>query len=253
MRGRGLTVLLCGVLACTMVQPARAEMNDRLSQQKFGAISAGEYLAGDRVHFSLTRYRGEFLMHIAGETETYVVYADYGSLGGRVLRYDSGAVAIQVAGWGAMTLYPDSAPGGLPAMRSGEAQAPSLPSVTLGALTGAADDEAAHLAYVRDVHIGFTADWNAFAGDGGARAFLYDTLGNTARGIARFTASSAGREVFAQRISTVRFQPAGKPLIQVSGRTLVVTFNPSQGYMGRASSRAIAFALGKLFRVPTPN
>jgi hypothetical protein len=51
----------------------------------------------------------------------------------------------------------------------------------------------------------------------------------------------------------VHMQTSDKPIIQMNGKTLIVTFNPRQGYMGRASSRAIAFALGKLFFVPTPN
>jgi hypothetical protein len=48
-------------------------------------------------------------------------------------------------------------------------------------------------------------------------------------------------------------QTSERPAIQMNGKTLIVTFNPRQGYTGRASSRAIAFALGKLFSVPTPN
>jgi hypothetical protein len=250
---RGFAVLLCASLGCLFALPAAAEMNDRLSQQRFGAISSGEYLAGDRLHFSLSRYRGELLMRVNGEPEIYVLYADYGTLGGRVLRYDSGAVAIQVAGWGAMTIYTDNQPDGLPAMRTGDAATPNLPAVSQSLLLSTADDEAAHLAYVRDVHLTFAADWNAFAGDSAARALMYDTLENTARGVARFTATPVRRDAFAQRISIVRIQTATKPLIQISGHTLIVTFNPAQGFMGRASSRAIAFALGKMFRQPMPN
>lgn len=247
MFARGVAVLLCALVVCGIAQPSRAELNDRLSQQRFGSVSPGEYQAGDRVHFSLTRFRGEFLMHIAGEPETYVVYADYGSLGGKVLRYDSGAIAIQVAGWGAMTLYTDGQPGGLPVTRLGDAQQPQLPVVSQSALVSAAEDEAAHLAYVRDVHLSFAGDWNMLAADAASRALLFDTIGNTARGIARFAATGARRDAFAQRVSVVRFQTANKPLIQLNGRTLVVTYNPIQGYMGRASSRAISFALGKMF------
>lgn len=250
---RGLAVLFCAMMGWLCLQPASAELNDRLSQQRFGAIAAGEYLAGDKVHFALLRYHGAFLMHLNGEAEVFVLYADYGSLGSRVLRYDSGAIAIQVAGWGAMTLYPDNQPEGLPAIRVGEAPTPNLPNVSQSLLLSAADDEAAHLAYVRDIHLNFSADWNALAGDPGGRAIVYDTMSNTARGIARFTANGTSREAFAQRISSVRIQPAAKPLIQIVGRTLLVTYNPGQGFMGRASSRAIAFALGKLFRLQTPN
>lgn len=236
-----------------MARPALAEVNDRLSQQRIGAITSGEFVAGDSQRFTLARYRGEFLMRLAGDPETYVLYADYGSMGGRVLRYDSGAVAIQVAGWGSMTIYPDAKPDGLPAMRTGDAQSLSIGSVSQAQLLGAAEDEASHIAYVSGVRISFTADWNSYSGDSAWRAQLYDTLENTSRGIIRLSANPAARAAFAQRISTVHFQISNKPLIQITGRTLIVTFNPRQFYMGRASSRAIAFALGKILRTPVPN
>lgn len=258
MPGRGFVQLLCASLCCAslyggLAAPAQAEMNDRLSQQHFGTISSGDFVAGDSVHFQLARYHGEYLMRVTGDPETYVLYADYGPLGGRVLRYDSGATAIQVAGWGAMTLYTDSKPDGLPAMRTGDTQGFSLPSVTFTQLMSAADDEASHIAYVSGVRISFGADWNAYAGDAAWRGLIYDTLENTTRGIIRLAANPAARAAFAQRVSAVRFQPSHKPTIQLSGRTLIVTFNPQQAYMGRASSRAIAFAMGKLLHTPVSN
>ncbi len=233
--------------------PVRAEMNDRLSEQHFGSIATGDYQAGDSLHFSLDRYRNEYLMRFDGQPEVYVLYADYGSLGGRVLRYDSGSIAIQVAGWGSMTIYTDDQPGGLPAVRTGDSTPPNLPVVSLSQMQSAADDEAAHLAYVRNTHVTFTADWNALAADSGLRALAFDTMENAARGISRFTANPAGHAIFAQKVNAVRIQTSGKPIIQVINKTLIVTFNPGQGYMGRASSRAIAFALGKMFGVPIPN
>ena len=250
---RGLAFLLCAISCCALAQPAIGEMPSRLSQQHFGAISPGDFQAGDHVRFTLGRYRSEYLMRMAGEPEVYVLYADYGSLGGRVLRYDSGAIAIQVAGWGAMTIYPDNQPDGLPAMRTGDAQPPNLPMVNQSQILSAADDEASHLAYVSGVHVNFAADWNALANDAGLRAIAYDTLGNAARGIARFAANPACRDILAQKVATIRLQTGPKLVVQLSGNTLIVTFNPALGYMGRASSRAIAFALGKLFAVPMPN
>jgi hypothetical protein len=249
---RGFAILLCAAF-CVLALPASAQLNDRLTQQRFGAIALGEFQAGNNVRFTLTRYRGEFLLHFSGDPEVYVLYADYGPLGGRVLRYDSGAVALQVAGWGSMTVYPDKEPDGLAAVRNGDASSPSLPAVGQQQILSAADDEASHIAYVCGLRFAFTADWNATANDAGLRALVYDTLGNTARGIARFAASTEGRAAFSQRISTVRFQQSSRTLIQLTGKTLIVTYNPSQGYMGRASSRAIAFALGKLFKVPIQN
>jgi hypothetical protein len=224
-----------------------------LSHQHFGNIVSGEFQAGEQLHFTLARYGDEFLMHIADTPEVYVLYADYGSLGGRVLKYDSSAIALQVSGWGSMTIYTDNAPDGLPVTRIGDAQPIALPQVGLAQLQGASDDEASHVFYVRSVRFTFVADWNALGGDANLRALVYDTLGNTARGIERFVAGPAARDAFTQRVTTVRFQPSTKLVVKMAGKTLIVTYNPNLGYKGRASSRAIAFALGKLFGVPTPN
>ena len=250
---RGIALLLCAFFSCVLAKQARAQIYDRLQQQHFGSVATGDYQAGDRLHFSIDHYRDVFTMHFAGQPEVFVLYADYGSLGSRVLKYDSGAIAIQVAGWGNMTVYTDDQPGGLPAMRTGDSSAPSLVPITLAQAQSAADDEAAHLAYARGVHVSFTADWNALSGDSGLRALTFDTMENAARGIDRFTANPAARGVFTQKVAVVHMQISDKPIIQMNGKTLIVTFNPRMGYMGRASSRAIAFALGKLFFVPTPN
>jgi hypothetical protein len=253
---RGFALLLCASLSSVLAQQASAEVFDRIERQHFGSITAGSYQAGDNLRFSIDRYRNEYLMRYAGQPEVFVLYADFGSLGGRVLRYDSGAIAIQVAGWGAMTIYTDDRPEGLPAVRTGDSSAPNLPSATLAQAQSAADDETAHLSYTRGVHVSFTADWDALSGDSNLRALAFDAMENAARAIDRFTANQAARAVFAQRVSAVRIQQSDdRPKIQMSGKTLIVTFNPRQGYMGRASSRAIAYALGKpqMFSVTTPN
>jgi hypothetical protein len=253
MPNRGIALFLCAFVSCVLAMQAHAEVYDRIQQQHFGSITTGNYQAGDNLRFSIDRYRDEFLMRITGQQEVFVLYSDYGSLGGQVLRYDSGAIAIQVAGWGSMTIYTDDQPQGLPAVRTGDSFPPGPPSVSLSQMQSAADDEAAHLSYARGVHVSITADWNALSGDSGLRSLAFDGMENAARGIDRFTANPAARAVFTQRVSAVRMQTSEKPMIQMNGKTLIVTFDPRQGYMGRASSRAIAFALGKLFAVPFAN
>ena len=109
MRHRTFALLFGAVLACAAATQARAAMFDRLQQQHFGDIAPGSYQAGDKIRFTLDRYQNQFLMRFAGQPEVYVLYADFASLGGRVLRYDSGGVAIQVTGWGALTVYTDNA------------------------------------------------------------------------------------------------------------------------------------------------
>jgi len=254
----GIAFLLCVGMAFALSPPIRAQMSDQLEREHFGSIAPGQYQAGDSVHFMLDRYRNdpshaEFLLRFQGQPEVYVLYADYGSLGGSVLRYDSGAIAIQIAGWGGMTIYTDDDPDGLPATRTGDSNPPSPPSVSLSQMQGAADDEASHLGYVRNVHVSFTADWGALGSDSGLRAIAFDAMENAARGIDRFTANPAARAAFVQRVTTIHMQTNDRPLIRLTGKTLIVTFNPRDGYQGRASSRAISFALGKLFSIPMPN
>lgn len=244
---RAFALLFCALLACVSITQAGAGTFDRAP--RFSDINSGTYQAGDR-RFTLDRYQNTFLMRFAGQPEIFVLYADYGSMGARVMKYDSGVVAIQVAGWGGMTLYTDDHPEGLPTALVGESSTPVLPAISLQQFQTTADDETNHLGYVRGLKIGFSADPQA-VNDNALRALAFDTMENAARGIDRFTANPAARAAFGQRISAVRIAVADKPYIKIIDRTLIVTFNPKTGYFGRASSRAISFALGKVFGIPS--
>ncbi len=89
-------------------------------------IEPGAYTAGD-VQFTLDRYEDKYLLRVAGDPEVYVLYVDSGSLGGRVLKFDSGAIAIRVAGWGGMTIYTDAKPTACPRRAPATASRRSLP------------------------------------------------------------------------------------------------------------------------------
>jgi len=246
----GTALLLCFLFAGAA--RAQDQMSARLSQERVGDIEPGTYSAG-RTSFTLDRYEDKFLVRFAGDPEIYVLYPDRASLGGRVLKFDSGAVVLRVAGWGGMTLYTDGDPGGVPAERTGDSLPPSLGLISLSEMENAAEDEAEHLAYSRRVHVNFTADWNALAGDARLRALGFDALQNTARGIERFASSDKARGAFAKKIDQVRLALGTKPIMFLSGRTLNVTFNAQTGYIGRASSRGICRALGQVLSVPAPN
>jgi hypothetical protein len=231
---------------------AQDQMSARLSEDSVGDVEPGTYTAGN-ITFTIDPYGNKFLLRFGGDPEIYVLYADRASLGGRALKFDSGAIALRVAGWGGMTLYTDANPGGVPASRTGDSLPPSLAMVSLPDMQNAAEDEAEHLAYSRRVHLTFTADWNALAGDSRLRSLGFDTLENTARGIDRFTTNDKARAAFAKKIDQVRIALGTKPIMFLSGRTLNVTFNAQTGYIGRASSRGITRALGQLLSVPAPN
>jgi hypothetical protein len=242
----GTALLLCVLLG----GPAHAQdqMTTRLSKERVGDIDPGTYSA-DGINFTLDRYGDKYVLRFAGDPEVYVLYTDRASLGGRILKYDSGQTVIRVAGWGALTLYTDSAPGGVPAERTGDTLPPSLGMISLSDMQNAAEDEAEHLAYSRRIHLTFTADWNALAGDSRLRALCFDALENTARGIDRFAMSAPARAAFAKKIDQVRMALGTKPIMFLSGKTLNVTFNAQSGYAGRASSRGITRALGQLLTV----
>ncbi len=218
----------------------------QLAIDRLAYIESGVYLAGDSVTFNLDSAGNNYLLRFAGSPEIFVLYVDHGSLGGRILKYDSGETALKVTGWGGMTLYTDAAPQGLPAVRTGDSTAPAPTSVSLQAMQSVASDESERLAYVRRLNIPFTADWNALSDNAGLRALACDAMENAARGIERFTGSNGAHDAFARRVGSVAIEPAPRTTIALNGRTLVVTFNPDRGFVGRASSRAIARALGTL-------
>lgn len=250
-RTSGIAIVFAALLALTGAALSQADLGARMNMDRLGDIQTGVYSAGDRVKFTLIHYAQNFLMRFEGEPEIYVLYPDHGSLGGRVLKFDSGGTALQVAGWGAMTIYTDAAPGGLPAERNGNGGQLTLPQVSIAAMQAAAEDESKHLSYARNLKVDFSADWSDFD-EPNARAFAFDTMQNAARGIDRFTANPAGRQAFAQKVDTVWIEIGSRPTMALKGKTLIVTFAPSRGFTGRASSHGIARALGQLLSVPTP-
>ena len=222
-----------------------SEPGNQLSIDRIGYIQPGSYLA-DQVAFDLAAAGEIYLLRFRGSPEVFVLYVDHGSLGGRVLKYDSGETALNVAGWGGMTLYTDAAPQGLPAVRTGDALPPTPIMVSAQDMQSAAGEEAEHLAYTRRINIQFVIDWNALGDNPGWRAVAFDTMENAARGIERFCGGGAQRDAFAKRVSAVTITPASRPTLGLNGKTLIVTYNPGMGFAGRASSRAIARALGNV-------
>jgi len=246
---------VCTAIAWPVAGIAQTEMSARLSSDRLGDIETGYYLAGDNnLPFTLDRYGNKYLLRFPGQPEIFVLYVDHGMLGGRVLKYDSGTVAIRVSAWGGMTLYTDSAPQGLPTVkneapnRAQRVNAPALPTPSLADLQKAANDEAAHLAYSRKLKISVSADWATMANDESLRGLVFDAMENAVRGIDRFTAEPNARERFADRVDSMRMTVSRVPTLALRGKTLVVTLVPENGFAGRASSRAIAQALGQLLR-----
>ena len=249
----GILFAFMTTLAFAGVARAQDELGARMTMDRIADVQTGTYSAGDRIKFSLDRYTSHYLLRFDGDPETYVLYIGHGSLGGQVLNYDSGETALRVAGWGSLTLYTDAQSGGLPAERNGDSIAPALTQISLAAMQNAADDEAEHLSYARRLRVAFIADWPVLAVDPGLRALAFDAMQNAARGIDRFAANAAARAAVTAKIDTIHILTNSKPTIDLKGKTLNVTFNAAQGFAGRASSRGIARALGRLLSVQTAN
>jgi hypothetical protein len=242
--------LIAGILIALSASGALAQqlLGEKLYADRAAGIEPGTYVAGDNLKFTLDPYGDDYLFRIADQPEVYVLRTDRAALGARVLKYDSGATALQVANWGALTLYTDQAPAGLPAVRDSDSTAPAPQPVSLADMQIAAEDESQHLSYTRKIAVSFVTDWNAL-GDASVRALMFDALQNAARGLERFAAQDAARNALAQKLTTVKLV-VGKPsAILLWGKTLVIAVDPSRGYSGRASSRAVSVALSKLLSV----
>jgi hypothetical protein len=242
-------LLLLGVSGAQAGQGAVA-VEARLSSDRLGHIDPGRYLAGDRVGFSLAADGSDFLLQLDGSPEVFVLHANSAALGGHVLQYDSGETALQVSGWGGVTLYTDSDPTGLPAIRTGDTNAPAPAAVSIADVQNAAEADTQHWAFAQRLNLALSADWNAMADDAAACAIALQAMDNVARGLDRFASSAAAHRVQLRRVSQISLEMAGRPAVALNGKTLIVTFDPSRGYQGRASSRSIARALRAILSGP---
>ena len=243
------------LLLLTAAMAAHAQTPDpvtaRLSAEKSGAIAPGRYSAGEGREFSLVPYRGKFLLRFAETPESFVLTADAGSMGAKLLKYDTGAAALSVSVWGGVTLYIAEAPNGLPATLQGTAPAPAPQPVSAAELRTALNDEAAHFSYAESLALHFIIDARTLV-DAEARAMAFDTLANVQMGLQRFLAAPNARLALGRRISTIRLERAAKPGLALMGRNLVVRFTPAQEFLGRISSHSVAHQLGKLLSISTP-
>lgn len=261
-----LRVALAGALlllsAAAMAQPfnqagspAAAPAGDpilaKLSAEKTGALEPGLYSAGEDRQFTLTPYRGKYLLRFADGAENFVLTADPGSMGAKLLKYDTGAAALSVSVWGGVTFYAADAPGGLPATYQGahQGETPSPAAISAAGLKNALEDEASHFSYADNLALRFVLD-GVGLGDADSRATAFDALTAIQAGIERFVTAPGARQALARRVNLVRLEK-GKPGLALAARTLVVRFTPAQGFLGRLSSHAVAHQLGRLLAVNT--
>lgn len=229
---------------------SESSLQARLSSDRLGHLETGTYQAGEKAQFELGSAGSTYLLRCNGSPEVFVLTPESAPMGGRVLRYDSGETALQVSGWGGITFYTDADPGGLPAVRTGIVPAFTLPLVSAEDIRAAAGDLAGAVERMRRMNLVFSVDWSSVPDTSAARARALDAMENIARGIERLGRSLRSRQILSRRISEVLIAKGSTPAVKLSGKMLLITFNPENGYEGRASSRAIASALGTLLGAP---
>jgi hypothetical protein len=248
--------ILSFCLLAAIAQPALAQesaatdpMAARLSAERLGDVETGSFSAGENLNFTLEPYGDKFLLRFTDSPESYVLSVERIFLGGRILRYDTGATALRVSVWGGMTLYTAGAPNGLPTTRiSDDLPQPRLP-VSRDDLVAALADEESHLTYTLGLHLRFSAEPALLSSNNDRRGLAFDTLISTAAGIEHLMATPAGRQALAKKFDTVRIVQSAKPGVSLSGKTLLVSFAPAAGPAGRASSREVALELGKMLQI----
>jgi len=254
MNARAISILLGLALLGApgaLAQEPSDPMAARLSAERVSDVAVGDYTAAEDINFTILPYGGDkYLLRFDDSPENFLLTSDRVALGGRELRYDTGALALRISVWGGVTLYTQDNPGGLPATRTGDALAAPRLAVSAPTLAAALSDEESHLAYAQKLKLNFSVDAAILKDSDDVRAYAFDALVNGALGIERLIATTAGRAAFTKRFDSVRIVEGEKPTVAISGRTLLVSFVPSAGAGGRASSRAISLALGKILSVP---
>jgi hypothetical protein len=252
------TVYTLPILLIAMVSPAGAQpdagpgmppgMASRLASERMGPVQPGLYNAGDGGSFTIQSYGpNKYLLRFSGHSENFVLTVERASLGAKTLKYDTGTTALRVSVWGGITLYTQDAPQGTPVTLQGPIPPAGELEISANELQTAINDEASHLTYVQNIALKISADPAVLSADPETRGRAFDALINASVGIERFLAANpSGRQVLVKRINSVKVAEGGKPTVTIAGQTLLVSFVPSEGHEGHASSLAIQQELGKL-------
>ena len=202
----------------------------------------GTYVAGDRLSFVVDHLEGRPRLRFSGSDEVFYLTSEAAPLGGRVLKYDTGAVALQVTGWGGVTLYTANAKSGLPAEYTDVVQNVDPPPVLPKDVKAFAQKFANELASHEDFAIGFAADWDQMEISEGVRMLACDAMRNATYAL-QALAHNGRRNLLADRFHIVRVIQGMKAGVTVQKGILAITIAPQSGLAGRPSSLTISRAL----------
>lgn len=211
------------------------------------APADGRYMADDQLRFRIDLQDDQIRLRFVDSDEIFYLTNEPAPLGGRVLKYDTGEVALQVAGWGGLTLYTEDDRDGVPAERADDESDGFEPApVAAKDVKGFALKLAQGLAVAHDFGVGFAADWDELTQGDGVRALAVDAMRNAAYAIGKL-ASGPERGAIADRFHVVRVTAAPEPGAKVEDGVLVISYTPEGGPSARPSSRAIERVLAEAF------
>lgn len=201
---------------------------------------AARYVTPDgATGFVLDRSRGDVRLQFDGTDEVLLLRDGPAPGGARLLRFDTGDVALRQTPWGSLTLFTPEARGGVPVDAEGSAApldeaAPSIPAV---------EAAAAELGAFAGKRIGqpveVTIDRAALIDSESGRATLLGAITNARLALNQYTHARGTVPALSQIAFVLGETPGGH---LDSGRW-EIAIAPDEGLAGRASSRALAQTL----------
>jgi hypothetical protein len=202
----------------------------------------GTYTVGDALSFIIDHHNGRVRLRFGDADEIFYLSSEAAPLGGRILKYDTGTTALQVTGWGGVTLYTAEAQSGLPAEYTDVVQNVDPTPVEGKDVKLFASRLAQELSFREDFAVGFAADWDLLAQNESARALGCDSMRNATYAL-QHAAKTEKRTTLVDRVHIVRVMAGDKPGASYKQGVLTVTYAPKAGTAARPSSLAIAKAL----------
>jgi hypothetical protein len=235
--------VLLWVLALLMAPVAEAQERARLPITPTGpAPRAGHYMAADDVEFLIDHLGGQPRMRFTHTDEVFYLTSEPAALGGRVLKHDTGEVALQVTGWGGVTLYTRKARAGLPAERIGDGPSLDPKAVPARDTKIFAARLSQRLADRHNLAVGFATDWGLLEREAGLRRIALDSMRNATYALEELASVRTTRANL-RRVHVIRIIAGATSAATLQNEVLLVSFAAQRGAAARPSSLAIANAL----------
>jgi hypothetical protein len=209
------------------------------------APEEGHYYADEGVEF-LVDHNGEdgnARLRFVGDEEIFYLRSDPSTLGGRVLKYDTGEIALAVSSWGGVTLYTPSAPNGLPAERMSDTPNLDPEPLNENEVQSFAQTLARTLEERDNLSVGFAANWDRISRGNRMRALATDSMRNATNALAELASDAETKSAYAERIKVIRLVASNATDVSVINDTVTISLDANGEPWDRPSSRSIIEAI----------